>query len=119
MVESPESLSPGELSLVRRFYLSLLVIAYSLIPPNREHGGKTALEKTLSQPLNIASTKELIRFYLGDLGRCVDRQGELKLLIPGCLALAAPFLLFRLKRSGFSNCRVLMTGKGLLLCARR
>jgi hypothetical protein len=99
--------------------MSALVIACALIPPNKENGGQTALEKTVAQPPHIVVTKEVIRFYLGDLTRGVDRQGEMKLLFPGCLAFVAPFLLFRLKRSGFSNCHALMTREGLLLCATR
>jgi hypothetical protein len=115
----PGPLSPGNLDLFNRFYLSALVIAWALSPPRRENGGDNAGEKSLSQPSHIASTKEEIRFFLGDLNRGVDRQGELKLLFSGCLPFAAPFLLFRLKRIGFSNCRVLMTGEGLLLRATK
>jgi hypothetical protein len=105
--------------LFKRLCLSALVIAWALIPPNRENGGQTALENTLLQPPHIVATKEDIRFYLGDITRGVDRQGAMKLLFPGCLAFAAPALLFRLKRSGFSNCRALLTREGLLLCAAR
>jgi hypothetical protein len=112
-------LSARELKLLKRFYLSALVIAYALITPKSENGGHNAVEKNLSQPPHIASTKEEIRFYLEDLSRGVDRQGELKLLFPDCLPLAAPALLYRLKKSGFSDCRALMTGEGLLLCSRR
>jgi len=115
----PETFSPVKLNLFKRCRMSALVIAWALSPPRRENGGDDAGEKSLSQPPHNASTEEEIRFYLGDLNRGVDRQGELKLLFSGCLSFAAPFLLFRLKRKGFSNCRVLITGKGLLLCARR
>jgi hypothetical protein len=115
----PESPFPVELNLFNRFYLSALVIANSLITTNSDNGGQTALEETLSQHHHIASTKKEIRFYLGELSRGVDRHGEMKLLFPGCLPFAAPFLLFRLKRSGFSNCRAVMTGEGLLLTAIR
>jgi hypothetical protein len=112
-------LSPWNLDLFNRFYLSALVIAWALSPSRRENGGDNAGENSLSQLPHNASTKEEIRYYLGDLNRGVDRQGELKHLFSGCLPFAAPFLLFRLKRKGFSDCRVLMTGKGLLLCATR
>jgi hypothetical protein len=105
--------------LYKRFYLSALVIAYSLITPNSDNSGQTAVEETLSQHHHIASTKKEIRFYLGELSRGVDRHGEMKLLFPGCHLFAAPALLFRLKRSGFSNCRALMTREGLLICATR
>jgi hypothetical protein len=116
---SPGPLSHGDLSLFKRLYLSVLVITYSLITPKSDNGVQPAVEKTLSQPPHIATTKEAIRFYLEDLSRGVDQQGELKLLFSGCLAFAAPFLLFRLKRIGFSNCRVLMTGEGLFLRATK
>jgi hypothetical protein len=115
----PETFSPEDLNFFKRCYLSALVIAWALRPPRMENGGDNAGENSLSQPPHIASTKEEIRFYLGDLNRGVDRQGDLKLLFSGSLPIAAPFLLFRLKRSGFSDCRVLMTGKGLLLSATR
>jgi hypothetical protein len=115
----PETFSPEDLNFFKRCYLSALVIAWALSPPRRENGGDNAGENSLSQPPHIASTKEEIRFYLGDLNRGVDQQRELKLLFSGCLPFAAPFLLFRLKLSGFSNCRVLMKEEGLLLYATR
>ena len=116
---SPESRYHGNLGLLKRFCLSALVTRYSLFPPCQENGGLATFVLTLSQFPHVAATKEEIRFYLGDLSRGVDRQGELRLLLPGCLPFAAPALLFRLKRMGFSDCRLLMTVEGMLLCARR
>ncbi|RNC72258.1 MAG: hypothetical protein ED859_02675 [Desulfuromonadales bacterium] len=57
--------------------------------------------------------------YLAEPGRAVDCRGELALFFPHCPALAAPFLLFRLKRLGFSRCRVRVLPEGLALTARR
>ena len=37
------------------------------------------------------------------LERLLDGRGELRMLFPGCLPIAAPLLLFRLKRRGFSS----------------
>jgi hypothetical protein len=48
---------------------------------------------------------------------CPD--GLLKIFFPGVFPLAAPFLLYRLKRTGFSGCRVTVTDGGLLVTARR
>ena len=41
------------------------------------------------------------------------------LLLPDTYPLAAPFILFRLKRNGYSACRVTVTDNGLLVSASR
>lgn len=55
----------------------------------------------------------------GGMGRFLDRSGELRLFIRRCRPIAAPFLLFRLKREGFSRCSVEAGAEGLLVRARR
>jgi hypothetical protein len=109
-------------NLLIRFYLTALVIGHAIFPPRHERSGnnkKYVSELSSHKQINVPAKAGAIRFLLADLNRAVDRQGELELLFPGCLPLAAPPLLFRLKRNGFSNCRVLMTEEGLLLTARR
>jgi hypothetical protein len=56
---------------------------------------------------------------MGHLERYLDQQGELQLLFPNTLSPVAGVLLFRLKRHGFSNGRVVRTTNGLLLTAIR
>lgn len=41
------------------------------------------------------------------------------LIMPGVHPLVAPLIMFRLKRRGFSNCRVESTGVGLIVYADR
>lgn len=41
------------------------------------------------------------------------------LIMPGVHPLVAPLIMFRLKRRGFSNCRVETTGAGLVVYADR
>lgn len=55
----------------------------------------------------------------GGVGRLLSQEGELRLFFPAVLSLAAPFILFRLKREGYSNCRVEATRGGLVLTGRR
>ncbi|MBU5638487.1 hypothetical protein KOM00_17305 [Geomonas sp. Red69] len=55
----------------------------------------------------------------GGMGLYLDASGELRLFVPSCRGLAAPFVLFRLKREGFSRCSVRITEGGLLIQARR
>lgn len=51
--------------------------------------------------------------------RFLDPLGELHVFFPGCLAIGAPFVLYRLKREGFSNCRVQASPQGLRVQGRR
>lgn len=55
----------------------------------------------------------------GGMGLFLDGSGELRLFIPRCRPLAAPFILFRLKREGFSRCSVKAVEHGLQVRARR
>jgi len=55
----------------------------------------------------------------GGMGRFLDSRGELRLFFPGCLALAAPVVLFRLKREGFSRCFARASEQGLYVEGRR
>ena len=50
-----------------------------------------------------------------DLETLLGSSGELRLFFPDCLSMAAPLLLFRLKRRGFSRCSVQASRGGLLL----
>jgi hypothetical protein len=54
-----------------------------------------------------------------DLERVTGPDGKLLLRIPGCGAPAAPFVLFRLKRAGYSDCRAIATPDGLQVEAIR
>ena len=120
MGASPERMVRGNFLI--RFYLTAVVISYSLFPPRPENGGNNGRyvsEPPPDWPMNVPAKSGAIRFFLSDLNRAVDRHGELKLLFPGCFPLAAPPLLYRLKRNGFSKCRVLMMDEGLLLTATR
>ncbi|HEX2769317.1 MAG TPA: hypothetical protein VHN12_08515 [Geobacteraceae bacterium] len=102
-----------------RLYLNALIISYALFPPrpeNLSYNRNVAIESSSAQ---IALSCDNVRFYLADLNRAINRQGELRMLVPGCFAMAAPLLLFRLKRNGFSNCTALLTSEGVFLSASR
>jgi hypothetical protein len=47
------------------------------------------------------------------------RCGHFPLLLPGVHPLLAPLIMFRLKRRGFSNCRVVASTRGLIVHAER
>ena len=119
MATNAERMVKDRTAILHRICLTTLVIGYALFPPTPGkvmYNLKTAAESSSG---DMVVRGDNVRFYLADLNRAINRQGELRLLFPGCFALAAPLLLFRLKREGFSNCRALMTEEGLLLCAIR
>lgn len=95
---------------LERKLVTLGVMLYSLVPPGRgepvplPEGGVHLLEP---------------RDLLGGVERFLDQRGDLIVFFPGCEAPAAPFLLFRLKRSGFSCSRAEASPEGLLISARR
>jgi len=55
----------------------------------------------------------------GGMDRYLDEGGEFVVFFPGCRALAAPFVMFRLKRTGFSRCLVEEADGGLWVRGRR
>jgi hypothetical protein len=108
--------------MLERLYRTLLVIGFSIRPASPEKSGARSITTAESSPsfsIHVVASKEAIRFHLSDICGGIDRHSEIRLLFPGCYAMAAPFLLYRLKRSGFSGSRALMTGEGLLLTALR
>ena len=110
------------MTIFHRLYLSALIIGRALLPPGPEGGritGTAETKRLATPPGYILVAVRDVSFYLADFDRAVGRQGELALFFPGCLAVAAPFLLFRLKRSGFSNCSAVTTREGLFLTATR
>ena len=103
------------MAIMRNLYVTFLVIRYSLLPPRRQGTSGAG-----SFPDNIpAVAPQMLPLLFADLTSAVTGTGTLRLFFPGCLAPAAPCLLFRLKRSGFSACRATMTPEGLLLTAIR
>lgn len=89
---------------------TMLLIYYALVPAAQCGAAPPEVDGVLRcEPRQIR----------GGLGRLVNRQGELRLLFPGCLALAAPLVMFRLKREGFSRCSVQASEQGLHVQGRR
>ncbi|HEY6838674.1 MAG TPA: hypothetical protein VI389_08030 [Geobacteraceae bacterium] len=98
-------------------HVTALVAFYSLLPPRSAEKISSPLPLPAAAPLEVPP--HLIPFRLADFSRSVGSDGILSLFFPGCRAPAAPFLLFRLKRSGFSGCRAVTTPAGLTLTAFR
>jgi hypothetical protein len=92
---------------------TFLAIGQSLWPQKNGAPGVTS-------PLAAHSREPLLlQTALANIATGIDQDGQLRLQIPGCHSLAAPFILFRLKRSGFSACQVIHENGGLTISARR
>ncbi|HEX5773765.1 MAG TPA: hypothetical protein VFY07_05525 [Geomobilimonas sp.] len=108
------------MSLFARLHFSLLIVHHALVPgrilPDTQPPPVRPGNPPLSpRPVSAAELPWLFANLHGNL----DDAGKLSLLFPGALPLAAPFLLFRLKRLGYSACRVTADGNGLILTATR
>jgi hypothetical protein len=102
----------------RRLSTTLLVIVNSLCPAVRR-APRAGSASGQAPPGYTQVPPEAIPLYLAGLNSAVGSDGKLALFFPGCAALAAPFLLFRLKREGYSGCRAIATKDGLLVDATR
>ncbi len=103
--------------MLEKLYVTGLVILRSLLIPGRSP--YPADSAAVEGEGYVQVTPNAISFHPAVLERLVGKEGKLALFIPGCLALAAPFVLFRLKRQGYSGCRVTSTGEGLFVDASR
>jgi hypothetical protein len=99
----------------------VLIVLYALFPRKIGNGGppKTAVANFALPPARQGQVGMDIHRYLADLNRTVNPKGGVDLFLPECLPLAAPFLLFRLKREGYSRCRASISGGGLHIHACR
>lgn len=112
----------GPMTIFGRLYQTARVIGWAVFPLRRVTAGKTGPAGTDSGPAPTGPIRLRscdLPVYLADFNRAIDRQGRLTILFPGCLVVAAPFLLYRLKRAGFSACRAVASAEGVLLTASR
>jgi hypothetical protein len=109
------------MNMLRKLHVTALIMLYALFPPRNNNGGlsETAVDDSPSPPGCMSVPAGHIPYYLADLNRTVNPRGEIHLFFPGCLPLAAPCLLFRLKREGYSRCRAIVSEGGLQLHAAR
>ncbi|WP_243372903.1 hypothetical protein [Geotalea sp. SG265] len=102
-----------------RWLFTAQVIAAALVPGRviGRHGLESAAQLTWGESGYLQPAPETLLVHLGDLRALVDGKLHLRLFIKECLAPAAPFLLFRLKRQGFSRCRAEAAREGIYLSA--
>lgn len=103
-----------------RLLRTILLIIFALKP--RRLGAALPPDAARAASEGYGQNEELScepQAIAGGMGRLANRRGELRLFFPYCLAIAAPALLFRLKREGFSACTVRAAKRGLLVQGTR
>ena len=95
------------------------VILFALLPPSNAGEEPSLPTSGPSADTGAGALRCAPRRIRGGMNRLLDGRGELRLFFPQCLAIAAPALLFRLKREGFSVCSVEASEQGLLVRGRR
>jgi hypothetical protein len=106
------------MDMVKRFRTTAVIIAHALFPSwNNAHLAQRVLSQGTPDCRSVIPDD--IPFIMANPGCAVNGSGELALFFPGCLSLAAPFLLMRLKRTGFSRCQAVADAGGIVLTARR
>jgi hypothetical protein len=104
--------------MLSRWLLTARVIAMALVPASGRIGHATG---KFSAPANEGGFMPLapkaLDAHMGNLRVILDDRQQLRLLLKGCRSIAAPFLLFRLKRQGFSRCRAEAASEGIYLSA--
>jgi hypothetical protein len=95
--------------VVRRSICTARLVFYALLPTK---AGAAPPEKGEAERCTPQ------QFRLG-VDRFLHGRGEFRIFFPDALALAGPFLLFRLKRQGYSRCSVKAAHGGLYLQGRR
>ena len=99
--------------LLRKVFCTAQLSLYAVLPASR---CETAAGDGVREAGVLRCSPKQIR---GGMSHLVNREGELRLFFPHCLAISAAAILFRLKREGYSCCSVEASGRGLLVRGRR
>jgi hypothetical protein len=110
------------MSVTNRLSKSMQLILSALFPSRT--GGKDQKNRpaTLiphSPGFYVTVLPEDLHSFFSDPGDAYDSHKTLTIFIPDVLSLTATFLLFYLKRNGFSGCRAEVANGGLIVHAAR
>ena len=94
-----------------RIASTVQTVLYALLPPGGGGKGRVAGSGQVRRCMP--------RDFRWGMEHFLDEKGDFRILIPDCLPIAAPVILFRLKREGFSGCFVRTTNEGLYVEGRR
>jgi hypothetical protein len=110
------------MSITNRLSKSMQLILSALFPARYGRKNWKARPATLkpSRPgFYLTVSPDEIHSFFTDPGETYDSHKSITIFIPEVLPLTAPFLLFYLKRNGFSGCRAEVANGGLIVHASR
>jgi hypothetical protein len=109
------------MDLLKRFQRTALLVLFSLFPTFFETQYVQRASDNITPYRNDYIEVPVIKIplFLRDPAHASGPNGTLGFFIPLVFPLAAPFLLYRLKRTGFSGCRITVKDRGLLVFATR
>ena len=100
---------------INRLYATILLIRCALFP--HKHAELQRIHPKLIGTTSITADDFAAAFC--DINSLLRPDNRLELFFEGALSPAAPFLLYRLKSSGFSGCRAIASSDGIFLTATR
>jgi hypothetical protein len=109
---------------VREFLLGMLstaeLVLFALFPSDKVGSAPHEAAGAARRDSGAGEVLSCTPRQIGEnLDRLLDDRGELGLFFPHCRAIAAPVVMFRLKRRGFSRCSIEASDQGLLVRGRR
>lgn len=109
------------MTLWRKSLGTIRLVSWALFP-SRKKGDSCEPPRAVNSctaPGRMEVACGLVRHVCASFSSAVDEQGRLEIHFSGCYYPAAFFLMFRLKREGFSRCRAWRDGDGITLTALR
>jgi hypothetical protein len=98
-------------------------LIFSALFPSRTDGKNRKNRPAILSPhypgCYLTVLPEDLHSFFSDPGDAYDLHKTITIFIPDVLPLTAPFLLFYLKRNGFSGCRAEVANGGLIVHAAR
>ena len=110
------------MSVTNRLSKSMQLILSALFPSRTNGNNRKNRPATLNPPCHdcyLTIVPEDLHSFFSDPGEAYDSHKSIAIFIPEVLPLTAPFLLFYLKRNGFSGCRAEVANGGLIVHAAR
>ncbi len=107
------------MNLLRRLWTAAIVIAYTLFPPREKNDCLTGHEPSHGAPSCGLVRQAGIPHFMANPACAMDDRGDLAIFFPDCILLTAPFLLLRLKQTGFSRCKAVTLRGGIFITGRR
>jgi hypothetical protein len=97
----------------------ILTVLFPLRTDRKKRKNRPAISPPPSPGCYLTVVPEDLHSFFSAPGEAYDSHKTITIFIPAVLPVTAPFLLFYLKRNGFSGCRAEVANGGLIVRAAR